>query len=108
MYYDARQGYARVANCLSSIIVDHGDKTLMEIKLDSPTEAITHQSTWCLVTYDMLNGKGKEIITQLKELKGSLIMKLLLRMFGNDELEMKVFDTVTVTQFLQHLETFAG
>ena len=29
-------------------------------------------------------------------------------MFGNDEFELKVFDSLTITQFMKHISTFAG
>lgn len=44
-----RKNYVRVLNVLSELVSKHGDKTLAELKVEDTTEAITHQSTWCLV-----------------------------------------------------------
>lgn len=35
-------------------------------------------------------------------------MKLLIRMFGNDELEIRVYNHMTVIDFLKHIESFSG
>ena len=92
---DIRLGYCRVLRCLSDLISQHGDKTIKELKESSDTfqDVITHQSTWVLITKE----KNEGLINAMKEAKGAMLMRLLIRMFGNDEFEIKAMDTVKIS-----------
>ena len=82
------------------MVQKHEDDLGTLIKTLEP-ECITHQSTWILV-------KEKPVIEQLRQVLGALMVRVTIKIFGQDESEMSVYDNTTITQFMQHLAEKSG
>lgn len=52
--------------------------------------------------------KDQSLINQLNSVVGAQLIRLLVRIFGNDEIEMQTYDSLTVADLMCHIEMFAG
>ena len=92
---DSKLGYCRILQCMDDLKEKYGEKAI-----DEWEGKLTHMSTWIQVV------NNPELVQKLKAIEGALLVRLNIRLFGNDEFELKFYDCTTVRQLVDQLSIF--